>query len=282
MHGCEAMNTDVAGIDWSEAWKEAKAKRTVGTRDNKFWDRRAPSFSKHASQTVYPEAFLNIMNPEPHWTILDMACGGGTLAIPLAAKVGEVTAVDFSERMLDMVTQKCRDENITNVKTINGSWEDDWPTRGIGTYDVSIASRSLVVDDLRAAILKLDGAARERVYISTIVGDGPYDRRMFDALGRPLYMGPDYIYNYNLLYQMGIHARLTFIEETANGTFESLEDALNSVHWMLDHMTPEEEETLTHYLAKHLTPTNGAWKLDYDRTIRWAVMWWDKKTGGAR
>jgi hypothetical protein len=193
--------------------------------------------------------------------------------------VRKVVAVDFSETMLDIVRQKCIEEDIGNVSTINARWEDDWSARGIGVCDVAVASRSMVVDDLRAAVVKLDAAARERVYISTIVGDGPYDRRVFEALGRPLNMGPDYIYNYNLLYQMGIHAELTFIEEKNNRAFESKADALNAMRWMLDEMTLEEEETLREYLDEHLVLSDTGWKVDYDRTIRWAVMWWRKNRG---
>lgn len=283
MNGCGSeVKTDMRRIDWNEAWREAKALRTVSKRDNKFWNRRAPSFAKHATETVYPEAFLKILKPERRWTVFDMACGGGTLAVPLAGMVRAVTAVDFSEKMLEIVREKCTEQEITNITTINARWEDDWDAHGIGVYDVAIASRSLVVDDLRAAILKLDAAARERVYISTIVGDGPYDRRVFEALGRPLNMGPDYIYNYNLLYQMGIHAELMFIEEKNNKSFESRADAANSMRWMLDDMTPTEEQVLKDYLDEHLVPSDGGWRMDYDRSIRWAVMWWRKESRSGR
>ena len=269
--------TDVAAIDWNQAWQEVKAKRSVRGRDRSFWNRRAPSFARHASETVYPSEFIRIMDPEPHWTVFDMACGGGTLAVPLAEKVREVTAVDFSDKMLDIIKEKCNEAGIGNIRTINARWEDDWERHGIGMHDVVVASRSLVVDDLRSALLKLDNLARERVYISTIVGDGPFDRRLFDTLERPLIMGPDYIYNYNLLYQMGIHAHLTFIVEKNSKTFRDHEEAANSMKWMLDNMSPEEDERLREYLERHLVRIEGNWRLDYDRSIKWAVMWWNKK-----
>lgn len=267
----------IADIDWNEAWKEVKARRTARGRDRGFWDRRAPSFAKRSEETTYPEQFMEIMDPEPHWTVFDMACGGGTLAVPLAKRVREVTAVDFSEKMLDIVRDKCGGGSISNVRTINARWEDNWEEHGIGIHDVVIASRSLVVDDLRSALSKLDGLARERVYISTIVGDGPFDRRLFEALGRPLIMGPDYIYNYNLLYQMGIHARLAFIVEKSNRAFESHDDAVDSMRWMLDNLSSGEEKRLRSYLERHLVYREGNWRLNYERTIKWAVMWWYKK-----
>ena len=277
MYGCGSEVTDIRTIDWNKAWKAAKAPRTSSRTGQQILGQARPILCETRDRNGLSRCIPEDLDPEPRWSVFDMACGGGTLAIPLAKKVREVTAVDFSDRMLEIVKEKCREEDIANVTTINARWEDDWSAHGIGVYDVVIASRSLVVDDLRAALLKLDAAARERVYVSTIVGDGPYDRRVFEALGRPLNMGPDYIYNYNLLYQMGIHAELAFIEEKNHKAFESREDALNSMRWMLDDLSLSEEQALKGYLDEHLVPGEAGWKMDYDRSIRWAVMWWRKE-----
>ena len=127
-----------------------------------------------------------------------------------------------------------------------------------------------------AALLKLDGIARERVYIITTVGDGPYDRRMFEAIGRPLPHRPDYIYPYNLLYQMGILAEITFIVNPMDKTFASPEDAFDSVAWMFDRLSSSEERMLRSYLQENLVCRAGRWSLSYNQVIRWAVIWWTK------
>ena len=42
-------------------------------------------------------------------------------------------------------------------------------------------------------------------------------------------------------------------------------------------MTPDEEVKLGNYLDKHLVFYEQArWILDYEKTIKWAVMWWNK------
>jgi SAM-dependent methyltransferase len=267
---------DFNALDWNKIWKEQKERRTSPARDARFWNRRSPSFSKHAPTTGYAEAFLKIMKPHRTWKVLDMGCGSGTLSIPLAVKVREITAVDFSEKMLAILREQSDRREITNIKTIHARWEDDWDRVGIGVHDVAIASRSLVVDDLQGAIMKLNHVARKRVYISTIVGDGPFDRRIFEALGRKFVTGPDYIYNYNLLYQMGIHANVTFIFEKNTKIFESHEAALNSFKWMLEEMSRKEEDRLMEYLREHLVRHNGKWMLNYKIPVRWAVIWWKK------
>ena len=266
---------DIQTIDWNEVWKEKKATRSSPVRDSTIWNKRAPSFAENSAKTVYAEAFVKIVNPKQSWTVFDMGCGAGTLATPFAKLCKAVTAADFSDTMLDILRKQCDKLKISNVKTIKASWEDDWSGAGIELHDVAIASRSLVVDDLRSAIMKVNGIARKRVYISTIVDDGPYDRQVFDAIGRELNMGPDYIYNYNLLYQMGIRANIDFITEK-NRIYKNCYQLVESMQWMLGDMTLEEEEKFNDHLDKHLVCKAGWWMLDYEKETRWAVIWWDK------
>jgi len=256
------------------------ALRSSPVRDQSFWDRRASSFSEHATGSGYAERFLKLMNVDPDWTVLDMACGGGTLSVPLSGKVKEITAVDFSENMLRILEKRCRENGITNVRTIHGRWEDDWDELGIGRHDVAIASRSLLADDLYASIAKLNSVAGKQLYISTRVGDGPFDRRLFEAVGRVFNMGPDYIYYYNLLHRMGIHANVAFVREDNVNAWETFNDALDAQRWMFGNLTESEEVKIKDYLLENLLYAGGLWRLPYERTCRWAVMWWDNEARG--
>jgi len=246
-------------------------------RDQCFWDRRASSFSEYAPCTGYAERFLKLMNVDPDWTVLDMACGGGTLAVPLSGKVKEITAVDFSENMLRILEKRCGENGITNVRTIHGRWEDDWGELGIGRHDVAIASRSLLADDAPTSIAKLNAVAGKQVFISTAVGDGPLDRRLFEAVGRVLTRGRDYIFYYNLLHSMGIHANVAFVREDHENSWETFNDALDAQRWMFSNLSESEEDRLKDYLLENLLYTGGLWRLPYERSCRWAVMWWDKE-----
>jgi SAM-dependent methyltransferase len=245
-----------------------------------FWDRRASEFSGHAASTGYAEAFIKIIRPRRNWTVLDMGCGGGTIAVPLARRVRKITAIDFSTGMLDILRKRCREKRILNVDAIHGRWEDDWPALGIGTYDVAIASRSLIGDDIRGCIQKLLNAARRAVYISTIVGCGPFDRRLFEATGREFKTGPDYIYYYNLLTEMGLRVNLVFIPENHCNDWGTLEDAVDGQRWMFrESLTDEEECRVRAYLEQHLIRLGGRWRLPYARQCAWAVLWWVNEGG---
>lgn len=256
--------------------KDISATQSLSVDRSEFWDGRAQEFSEHAASTGYPEAFIRVMQPRKTWKVLDMACGGGTIAIPLARKVKSITAVDFSKRMLDIVDWRRHIGGITNVKTIQGRWEDDWGSLGIGVYDVAIASRSVIGDDVKGSITKLDRAARKAVYISTIVGSGPFDKELYESTGRTFNTGKDYIYYYATLYEMGIMANIAFIPEHYRNQWDSHEEALEDQRWMFRGMTEEEEDKVRAYLKRRLVQVLGRWRLPYSRQCRWAVMWWTK------
>lgn len=275
MNRASASTTDWKNLNWNRVWREARRKRKPAKSDNTFWNQRAPAFARHTKTSVYARNFLRFMNPKPDWSVLDIGCGAGTLAIPLAGLVRTITAIDFSDAMISILDDQCWKQGITNVSARVLGWEDDWDTAGIVRHDVAIASRSLVVEDLQAALIKLDRMARQRVFITSLVGDGPFDRRIFEAIGRDLDRGPDYLYVYNLLNQMGILADITFVTSGDNGRiYTDIDDAVKGLHWMLNDITAAEESRLRTYLEHYLMKTKEGWVLSYKHTVRWAVISW--------
>lgn len=273
---------DIQRIDWNIVWRTAQRKSRLNRkpRGAAFWNKRAPDFSdKKEHKSDYPYQLLKILNPEPDWRVLDVGCGPGTVAIPLSDHVASITAMDFSERMLSILKEQCAQKKITNVRPLLGAWEDDWESLGIDAHDVIIASRSLNIEDLKSAVIKLNRFAKRRVCVSTTVGDGPFDRRIFNAIGRGYQPGPDYICLLNLLYQMGIYANLSFTFHPVNRTYADHEDALKKSQWMVGDMTSDEEKLLRKFLQNQLVSRNGAWILPGVPPVRWAVIWWDVKDG---
>ncbi|MDR3089770.1 MAG: class I SAM-dependent methyltransferase [Desulfobulbaceae bacterium] len=263
-------------IDWNAAWQQA---RSCGKekRDKKgYWNKRADSFADHVKTSPYAASFLRLLEPLPDWSVLDVGCGAGTLALPLAPLVKRITAIDLSERMIELLGETCHRDQLTNIDARVVGWEDDWNLAGIGAHDVAIASRSLVVDDLRTAILKLESKAR-RLFVSSLVDDGPFDRRIFEAIGRDLNRGPDYIYLYNLLYQMGVRAEIRFVENSeGKKIYRDLDEAVDNALWMIDAITPEEHERLRRWFEKNLRKTTDGWRLDRQHRVRWAVISWER------
>lgn len=265
-------------LDWNQLWKDAYLQRRKDKNQKQYWNGRAHTFARHTDQSPYVDDFIRRLAPDPSWSILDIGCGTGTLALPLARKVRAITAIDFSEAMLSLLEEQCLDKQITNITARNVAWEDDWDVAGIARHDVVIASRSLVPYDLRAALEKLDTKARHRVVITTIVGDGPFDPRIFAALGRSMDKRPDYICVLNLLYQIHIEAEVSFIVNRCDDRiYENLDDAITSVRWMVPDLTGKEELLLADFFRKHLSPAEKGWKMRQPHTIRWAYISWNKE-----
>jgi SAM-dependent methyltransferase len=267
---------DIRDIDWNAVCREIRNKKSFPTSNADFWDKRAPSFARNASKSDYINKLFKFIEVKLNWTVLDVGCAAGTLAIPLAGKVKAITGMDISSAMLEMLEERAVQSGIKNIRTLCGRWEDDWDSIGVGEHDVAIASRSLITLDFRSALEKLNKAARRRVYISTIVGDGPLDRRIFDALGRELNAGPDYIYIYNLLYGMGINASVDFISYEERNSYESPEEAFRILKCRFENMSFHEENILREYLDKHLICRGDKWQMSYLREIKWALIWWKK------
>jgi SAM-dependent methyltransferase len=263
-------------LDWSQAWRAGRARTKQRWDGRSFWNSRAASFATHARESGYCRDVLTLLQPRPDWTVLDVGCGAGTLALPLAPKVKSVTALDISDGMLGILGQRCAEQGITNIRPVLAGWEDDWHAAGVPAHDVVLASRSLFPMDLAAAIDKLMAFSSKRVLVVSLVDDGPYDREVFQAVGRPLYRGPDYRFVTNYLAQIGIHADVTFIREVEDKTYATLDDAVQGTRWMLDGITPEEEIRLRNHLELRCVRRPGGVALPKPRVTHWAAIGWER------
>lgn len=264
-------------VDWNEVWKSIQnCEKHHELRGKQFWDGRAKEFTRAVTKTDYVNQFIDILKPEPDWSVLDIGSAAGTLAVPLARRCRAITAVEPSGQMRSLLQERCVSEGLDNITIVEGSWQDDWRALGLEPHDVAIASRSLVVKDLRAAIETISRFARKRVVLSALVDDGPHDSAILRAAGRPAHGGADFIVVYNLLRQMGIYANLCFTHNCTLKHWPTVEDALHDMRWMFHGMNEAEEDRLRVHLAATLVPGAHGLRLPYRRVVRWAVMWWDK------
>ncbi len=267
--------TQLKDIDWNLLWQKAREEKTRRSKGPDDWDRRAAPFFKRNIHSVYSKKFIKLLKPEKSWTILDIGCGPGTLALPLARRVKKVTALDFSPKMLAILEQQARKKEILNISTHNLSWTDAWGEGGITPHDVTIASRSIAVEDLRSALEKMTKYAKKSVVIADRVGHGPLDPEAYKIVGRELKTGPDYIYTINLLYQMGIQAKIDFIPIEDTQSYPSLNEAVESYEWMFHDLTADEKNRLKKYVQSITTTTSeGRFSIHRKHVPTWAYIWW--------
>jgi SAM-dependent methyltransferase len=264
-----------ATIDWNELWKQARAEKSYISKKAGDWDKKAPSFAKRNSISLYINKFIELLNPEPSWSVLDIGCGPGTLAIPLASTVKSISCLDFSPKMLEILAERVGEKKLPNISAHQLSWTDEWQHHGIKTHDIALASRSLAVDDLRPALEKLTKFSRKKVVITDKVDHGPFDPEAFLAVGRELKTGPDYIYTINLLYQMGIHASIDFIPLESTLPCSSIEEAVDYYMWMFHDLTNVEKKRLKKYVQSITTSTNdGTLAVHRKHIPTWAFISW--------
>lgn len=266
-----------ADLDWDELWRNARARKTWSGSSAKDWDEKAPSFSSRNQSSPFVSLVLDLIPLTASSTVLDVGCGPGTLAIPIASRVKSVTAIDYSSGMLSALTGLASPAGIRNIRTVQASWEDDWQSLGIGRHDITIASRSLAVANLRDALLRLDRYASSLAFIVDRISPAPFDPEAFAAVGRSFDGGPDYIYVLNTLYAMGIHANVRIVNLDRETRYTDLEDAMRSYRWMIKNMSAGEESALRRHLKTRCRPADdGRIIIERGFIPQWACIWWSK------
>lgn len=276
----------LTSTNWNEEWKAMQAARRHAD-DAAVWDERAKSFPvKHGAQTSYVQGFLRLAGVQPGETVLDMGCGTGALATPLAQAGNKVIACDFSQGMLDVMVEDQRALGVTGVEVRKMSWADDWRSFGLADkgVDVALASRSIVTSDLRASLLKLDRVAKRRVCITLPCGPSPKtDERLLAAAGLSQKLGRDFLYAFNILAQMGINPEVAYIPSVRMELYESREEALDGFSTIVRDaaahlVTADEMETalarLRTWLEENLVSDERGWHLSEDRKVTWAFIAW--------
>lgn len=222
--------------DWNEEWKRLQRIRRKRD-DSQFWNKRSKNFSSKDIPNPYVERFLALADIQPGESVLDMGCGTGGLAVPLALDGHPVIAADFSQGMLDEMGKRTAAADAHGIDARLVAWDDDWAAAGLtpNSVDVAFASRSIATSDMRAALAKLTAAARRRCCITLSTGCSPrMDARILAACGVRNTHGNDYQYAWNILVNDGFEPTVGYIRSIRKDTFDSLDEACTDFGRMID------------------------------------------------
>jgi len=264
---------------WNEAIEGSRWGQHAGKPE--FWDERVDWFEDLVQQSDRAGMIMSRIKIEPSYRVLDIGAGPGTTTIPLAKIVKGVTVVEPSNGMLARLKENAAKENLANITYIPKKWEDVEIGKGkdieAGGHDVVIASHSLVMKEIKNALLKMNDAAKRCVYIFIVAG------RRNEKEGSSLWslfnrekpgLRPDYIYLYNILYQLGIYANVEIIDANHNMRFPNLDAAVQHYKtWM--NVSGDDEKKLRLYLSENLVKENDAFWLRH--TLRTAMISWRKE-----
>lgn len=290
-------------IDFDREWHAANALRPAPGNVTQ-WDERSKTFDNADRKSVYAHEFLELADVLPGESVLDMGCGTGALAVELARDNHEVYAADFSEGMLAQLRAKIDAENLQTIIPLHMSWADDWSRFGIDadSVDVTFASRSIIVEDLGAALDKLSLVARRKCCITLATGASPnLDHHILEAIGVVPPIVRDPVYAFGMLMQRGYEPEVRYIHSLRKDTFDSKAEAYEKFSPMVDAsgagFTPAEraevDERLKSWIDAHLVDNpdvgkpdrkgipEGLFCLDVIRTVSWAFISWDTTTSKA-
>lgn len=269
---CPARERDAfEEIDFAELYREQCRRTSYGSRSSLDWDRRAERRSRQVRDSDYNDAFLAGVNLDGVRTALDIGCGTGNLAIPLAQRLKKVYAVDFSAEMLRHLERNRRAAGVENITVQQLSWTDSW--RGVPKVDLAICSRALGVEDLRAALEKMTRQARVRCAATIHAGGNYLGADVLELLGRDLQPRPGYIYAVNILYQMGVHATVDFIRSKGGSGYAGVEDFVQAIRWRIGTLTPGEEKKLRGFYRDLPKAADGT--AQYRHEFEWALLTWE-------
>lgn len=103
--------------------------KAVERNMREYWNRRASSYPRYeAGEDTHEARMLKIIKEHgidfSGMKVLDVGSGSGKYTIRIAEEADEVTALDISDEMLEILKEDARKEGLKNIKYINSDWED--------------------------------------------------------------------------------------------------------------------------------------------------------------
>lgn len=260
-------------VDFAGMYRRQWDRSSFGPRRASDWDNRAAERYRGLAIGDYERQFLAHMDLREVDSVLDIGCGTGNLAVPLARRVRRVYALDFSPRMLEFLKRHARRAGVRNIRAFCLSWTDSW--RAVPQADVALCSRAMGVRDLKAALRKMSAHARLRCYATLHVRGNYLSDDVARALRRVLVPRPSYIYAVNILYQMGFPASVAFIRSSGGRSFASFDEFRANVEWRVGRLSAAEVRRLEE-LYRAL-PVGADGRRYHAHDFEWALLSWETK-----
>jgi len=117
------------------------AVKNVWNANAEFWDRRMGEGNEFHKTLIEPNQ-LKLLDIQPGQKILDIACGNGQFARKMAEMGGQITAVDFSEKFIEIARAKSSKD--IQFKVVDATKIGDLKTLGRHKYDAVVSTMALM------------------------------------------------------------------------------------------------------------------------------------------
>jgi len=274
---------DTALIDWIGLWQEQISKHTpldccqyhLETLEG------ARRFDEEiqAEERAQVEEDIEAFGLAPRDRVLEIGSGPGTYTIPLARRVGQVVAVEPLESMRQVLSEKMAKASLTNITFVPKRWEDVDENLDLSPpYDLVVATFSLTMLDIRAAVAKMGAVSGKTVCLYWFIGPSSCDQRgqvLWPALyGCAFHPAPKADILLNVLFDMSIYPQVVVFPFQRTSLFASFDQALAEYRRRFGVPAGgEAEEAIRQHLARVLVRENGVWvQRCWARCVK---IWWD-------
>ncbi len=201
-------------IDWGAVWTARKMRHLAvpGFREGPGFFQQPANVERFFSRRSAPnprfERQLALLRARPGNAVLDIGPGPGDLAIPLAAAGRRVVAVEPAGPMRELLARNAAAAGV-EIEVVPSAWEDIGPADLGGPFDLVIASYSLSMVDIRAALEKMHAVCSGEVHLWWFLTPPPWGRVLEDLW--PAVHGAAYHHEpmagclFNVLLQMGLY-----------------------------------------------------------------------------
>jgi len=255
-----------SGPGWWSSRSESYTRRTGGERGKRRQEK--------VIELLEQARFIN-----QRAEVLDIGCGPGNVALPVARRVKKVVALDPSADMLEIVNKRAAAEGIKNIETVQMRWEDaDLDKLGWrGRFRLAIASMTPGIHDA-VTLRKMNEASNCVCYYS-----GFTQRRdaAQEDLWRLFYNEPmpplpsDVFCVFHLLHAWGYCPSVALSRESSRSQYAIVDAAQELGLLMIPYIeqTAESQEKIEQYVRSAVR--NG--KFTHERSFVEARMLWPVK-----
>jgi SAM-dependent methyltransferase len=217
------------------------------------------------------------MHIPPGSSVLDIGAGPGTLAVPLALAGCKVTVIEPSVPMAAALDKYRRLVNAPPIRVIQNCWEDISPVDA-GVHDVVVASRSLMMGDIRNSLLKMDAAAKHAVHLYWFLSSPSFSKGnvvLWPVLhGEPYYSEANADTLWNALCQLGIYANISVETKDKSQRYSGFEEMRLDYYNHLSVREDWQREIVDAFLLKRAVPDGLEFVVS--GCSRTAHIWWEK------
>jgi SAM-dependent methyltransferase len=205
-------------------------------------------------------------------SVLDIGAGTGRWTLPLADKARQVTAIEPSEKMLNLLQDNILSSKKTNILIVRSTWEN---AADIKTHDIAVCAHGIYTSpDFSGYIRKMEKLASKQCYLELRLppADGVIGE-LYQQIYGVFHDSPNAVVAYNALYEMGIYPNMMIEEGISNWVDHTLDEAKDRAKFHLHLKDVNYDILIKKILSKrlHLRDNSYIWP----DGMRSALIWWN-------